>query len=98
VTPFDTHHLLWASQSLVYLDSLAVDGEGNVCVATIAPAGGVTVISPEGKVVRYVESGDVMTTNICFGGPDLRTAYITRSGLGDVAIVPWPNPGLALHG
>ena len=97
VTPFDTHHLLWVSPTLVYLDSLAVDGDGNVCVATIAPAGGVTVISPEGKVVRFVESGDVMTTNICFGGPDLKTAYITRSGVGDVVATQWANPGLALH-
>jgi len=98
VTPFDTHHLLWASPTLVYLDSLAVDGDGNVCVATIAPAGGgVTVISPEGTVVRFVASGDVMTTNICFGGPDLRTAYITRSGVGDVVATQWASPGLALH-
>jgi len=89
--------LLWSSPTLVYLDSLAVDGDGNVCVATIAPVGGVTVISPNGKHVRHVESGDVMTTNICFGGPGLRTAYITRSGLGDVAVVPWACAGLALH-
>jgi gluconolactonase len=81
----------------VYLDSLAVDGEGNVCVATIAPAGGVTVVSPEGKVVRSVESGEEMTTSICFGGPDLRTAYITRSGVGDVVATRWASPGLALH-
>lgn len=97
VTPFDTHHLLWASPTLVYLDSLAVDGDGNVCVATIAPVGGVTVISPDGRSVRRVESGDVMTTNVCFGGPELRTSYITRSGLGDVAVVPWASAGLALH-
>ena len=58
---------------------------------------GITVISPTGDVVRYVESGDVLTTNICFGGPGLRTAYITRSGLGDVAVVPWASTGLALH-
>jgi gluconolactonase len=97
VTPFDTHHLLWSSPTLVYLDSLAVDGDGNVCVATIAPVGGITVISADGKHVRHVESGDVVTTNICFGGPGLRTAYITRSGLGDVAVVPWACAGLALH-
>jgi gluconolactonase len=97
VTPFDTHHLLWSSPTLVYLDSLAVDGDGNVCVATIGPVGGVTVISGDGKHVRHVESGDVMTTNICFGGPGLRTAYITRSGLGDVAVVPWACAGLAPH-
>ena len=97
VTPFDTHHLLWSSPKLVYLDSLAIDGDGNVCVATISPTGGITVISPTGDVVRYVESGDVLTTNICFGGPGLSIAYITRSGLGDVAVVPWASAGLALH-
>ena len=97
VTPFDTHHLLWVSPTLAYLDSLAVDGDGNVCVATIAPVGGITVISPDGRHVRHVESGDVMTTNVCFGGPGLHTAYITRSGLGDVAVVPWASAGLALH-
>ncbi|MEY4400236.1 MAG: hypothetical protein RL072_101 [Actinomycetota bacterium] len=97
VTPFDTHHLLWSSPKLVYLDSLAVDGDGNVCVATIAPAGGVTVISPTGQVVRFVESGDVMTTNICFGGPGLQSAYITRSGVGDVVVTKWASPGLKLH-
>jgi len=47
-------------------------------------------------VVRFVESGDALTTNICFGGPGLGTAYITRSGLGDVAVVPWASAGLAL--
>ena len=55
------------------------------------------MISPTGDVVRYVESGDVLTTNICFGGPGLSIAYITRSGLGDVAVVPWASAGLALH-
>jgi gluconolactonase len=97
VTPFDTHHLLWSSPKLVYLDSLAIDGDGNVCVATISPTGGITVISPTGDVVRFVESGDALTTNICFGGPGLGTAYITRSGVGDVVTTRWAGPGLALH-
>jgi gluconolactonase len=37
-----------------------------------------------------------MTTNIAFGGPDLRTAYITLSGTGRLAAMPWRTPGLAL--
>ena len=37
-------------------------------------------IAPDGEVVEHVPTGDPLTTNICFGGPDLRTAYITLLG------------------
>ena len=38
-----------------YLDSLAVDGDGNVCVGTLG-SGGITSVSPEdGSVVEFVE-------------------------------------------
>ncbi len=57
-------------------DSLAVDSAGNVCVATLVN-GGITVISPDGAVLEHVPTGDPLTTNICFGGADLRTAYVT---------------------
>jgi gluconolactonase len=78
------------------LDSLAVDGSGNVCVATLIN-GGITVISPDGASVEFIPTGDPLTTNICFGGPDLRTAYITLSGQGKLVAMDWPRPGLKLH-
>jgi gluconolactonase len=78
------------------LDSMAVDGAGNVCVATLIN-GGITVISPDGSSVEFVPTGDPLTTNICFGGPDLRTAYITLTGSGKLAAMDWPRPGLKLH-
>jgi gluconolactonase len=77
------------------LDSMAVDGDGNVCVATLIN-GGVTVISPKGEVIDFVATGDIMTTNVCFGGPDLRTAYITLSGTGRLVSTPSPRAGLKL--
>ena len=40
--------------------------------------------------------GDPHTTNICFGGPDLRTAYVTLSGVGELVALDWPEPGLRL--
>jgi gluconolactonase len=40
---------------------------------------------------------DEMTTNICFGGPDLRTAYITLSSVGKLVAMDWPRPGLPLN-
>jgi gluconolactonase len=77
-------------------DSMAVDGAGNVCVATLVN-GGITVISPDGTSVELIPTGDPLTTNICFGGPDLRTAYITLTGLGKLVAMDWPRPGLKLH-
>lgn len=78
------------------LDSLAVDGAGNVCVATLMN-GGITAISPDGSSVEHVPTSDPLTTNICFGGKDLRTAYITLSGKGQLVATEWPRPGLKLN-
>ncbi len=82
------------------LDSLAVDGGGNVCVATLIN-GGVTVISPDGLSVEHVPTLDPLTTNICFGDDDgsgeYRTAYITLSASGRLVKTTWPSPGLRLN-
>jgi gluconolactonase len=78
------------------LDSLAVEACGNICVGDI-PDGGITVISPGGEVIERHPTPDPFTTNICFGGPDLQTAYITLSSLGQLVAKRWPRPGLPLH-
>jgi gluconolactonase len=75
-------------------DSLAVDAVGNVCVATIIN-GGVTIVAPDGTT-RHVPTGDPITTNICFGGPDHRTAWITLSYTGRLVRATWPEAGLPL--
>jgi gluconolactonase len=77
-------------------DSLAVEASGNICIATLI-TGHITVISPAGQMVRQVKMPDVYPTNICFGGPDLRTAYITLSASGQLAVMEWPEPGLRLN-
>jgi gluconolactonase len=77
------------------LDSLAVDADGNVCVATLVN-GGITVLSTFGEVLEHVATGDPLTTNICFGGRDGRTAFITCSGTGRLVAVEWRRPGLKL--
>lgn len=81
---------------LQLFDSLAVDADGNVCVATIAN-GGITTIAPDGSKIEHFPTPDPLTTNICFGGEDLRTAYITLSGSGRLVATEWPRPGLRLH-
>lgn len=86
--------LLAGLPGMQYLDSLGVDGEGHVCVGTLVN-GGITDIAPDGTV-EHVAMPDILVTNICFGGDDLRTAYITASGTGKLLSVDWPRPGLRL--
>jgi gluconolactonase len=77
------------------LDSLAVEESGRVCSATILN-GGITIFSPDGSF-EHVAFPDVLTTNICFGGADMRDAYITLSGTGKLIKARWPRPGLRLN-
>ncbi|MEZ5232449.1 MAG: SMP-30/gluconolactonase/LRE family protein [Acidimicrobiales bacterium] len=91
----DRGALLMADPGENAFDSLSVDGEGHICVATIRD-GGITDIAPDGTWT-HVPTGDRLTTNICFGGPDLRTAFITCSASGTLVRGRWPRPGLRLH-
>ncbi len=77
-------------------DSLCVDAEGNIIVATLVN-GGVTSISPDGSKAEHTPCPDPLTTNACFGGPELRTLYVTLSTTGQlVAFDNWPVAGLKL--
>jgi len=76
-------------------DSLAVEECGNVCVATLV-RGGISVFSPGGELVDFHEAPEGYCTNICFGGRDMRTAYITLSGYGQLFAANWPRPGMRL--
>jgi gluconolactonase len=77
-------------------DSLAVEACGNICCAGLTP-GCITVISPEGFEVETVEMPDAFSTNIAFGGPDMKTAYITLSGSGRLIAMDWPRAGHKLN-
>ena len=90
--------LLYTWSNYELLDSLAVEAEGNVCVATLNRSA-ITVISPAGELVEVVDvapGDDPICTNICFGGPDMKTAWLTLSGTGQLVAMTWPDPGLHL--
>ncbi len=92
--PLPPHgELLAGLPGMQLLDSLAVDGAGNVCVGTLGN-GGITVVSPDGGSVEHVPVDDPLVTNIAFGGPDRRTAYVTASATGRLLAGQWPRPGL----
>ena len=81
----------------VLFDSLAVDGEGWICVATLGTTPGITAFSPDGSESEYFPTPDPLTTNICFGGDDGRTAFVTLSGTGQLVAFDWPREGGVLQ-
>lgn len=84
--------LLAGLGGLQLLDSMAVDSQGWVCVATFMN-GGITAMPPDRSGTVHVEMPDPLPTNICFGGPGMRTAFITLAATGRLAAMTWPRPG-----
>ena len=79
-------------------DGLAIDGQGNICVAQLG-ASGILVVSPEGEKRGFVAvpDNDGFVTRICFGGSDGRDAWICSAGRGRLYKMRWPHRGLALN-
>ena len=89
-------HFIHGSSELALFDSLAVDSEGWINVATIFK-GGITRISPDKSKYEFFPTDDLLTTNICFGGDDLKTAYITLSSTGRLVKTDWDIAGHKLN-
>lgn len=94
-SPFNKGRVIATMPDLQYFDSLAVAASGNICVATILN-GGITTLTPDGDRT-HATFPDPFVTNICFGGEDMRDAWITLSGTGQLAKCRWPEPGLKLN-
>jgi gluconolactonase len=69
-------------------DGMTVDSQGNLYVAaginiprgsdeTLDNKTGIYVISPAGKLLRMIPIPEDLVTNVAFGGPDLKTLYVT---------------------
>ncbi|QLC26498.1 SMP-30/gluconolactonase/LRE family protein [Parasphingopyxis algicola] len=87
--------ILYGAPGYDLYDSLAIEANGNICVATLS-RGGITVLSPDGALIDFVALPDPAVTNIAFGGPDMKTAYITLSLTGRLIKMDWPRRGLKL--
>lgn len=77
-------------------DSLAVEADGTIAVGSIHERPGISRVDPETGAVELVPTPDSKPTNICFTGPDMRTAYITFAEAGALVKCRWPDPGLPL--
>ena len=56
-------------------DGMTIDSEGNVYLT----GNGVTVFSKDGVQIAHIPVAEAWTGNICFGGHDRRTLFITAS-------------------
>jgi len=92
----DSGAVLTNLPGLQWFDSLAVEASGKVCVATLFN-GGISIVDPADGSVAHVPVPDPVTTNICFGGADMRDAWITGSATGRLFRCRWPRPGLKLN-
>lgn len=86
------------------LDSMSMDEEGNLYAISILPhgwdpnsRGGITVVSPLGEILEWIEidvgQPDPLPSNICFGGADRCTAYVTLGGTGRLISCQMRVPG-----
>jgi gluconolactonase len=69
-------------------DGLCIDSQGNLYAAaglhrrrgtheTLDTKAGIHVFSPTGKLLRFIPVPEDTITNCAFGGPDLKTLYVT---------------------
>lgn len=77
-------------------DGMAMDAEGNLFVAHVS-LGSIFVVNPDGETVRrYRSTLGKATTNIAFGGPQGRQAFVTESATGTILTFDWTAPGTVL--
>lgn len=77
-------------------DGMRCDVDGNLYV-TRHGKGTLVKITPTGEVLREIDVLGAKPTNICFGGPDGRTAYVTEVDHGRIVSFRVDRPGLAWH-
>ncbi len=75
-------------------DGMRCDVDGNLYV-TRHGKGTVVKLSPDAKVLKEIDVLGDSPTNICFGGPDGRTAYVTQVKGGRIVQFRVDKPGLA---
>ncbi len=81
-------------------DGMRVDVEGNLYI-TRHGKGTVIKMTPDGTILKEIDVLGTKPSNLCFGGPDGRTVYVTEVDHSRVVTFRVDKPGLAwqrLHG
>ena len=75
------------------MDGMRCDVDGNLYI-TRHGKGTVAIVSPAGKLIREVDVLGKSPTNLCFGGADGRTCYVTEAEKGRLVQFRTERPGL----
>lgn len=75
-------------------DGMRCDVDGNLYIARYGK-GTVVKLSPEGKILREIDVLGAAPSNLCFGGPDGRTVYVTEVKNRRLVQFRVDKPGLA---
>ena len=75
-------------------DGMRCDAKGNLYV-TRHGKGTVVILSPEGKILKEVDVLGANPSNLCFGGPDGRTVYVTEVEHTRIVQFRVEHPGLS---
>lgn len=57
-------------------DGMTIDSQGNIYLT----GDGVTIFNPKGEKIGHIPVPEDWTSNVCFGGKDFKTLFITASG------------------
>jgi sugar lactone lactonase YvrE len=78
-------------------DGAAIDSEGNYWIA-MYEGGRILKLSPTGELLQQIDLPLRCPTAVCFGGPDLRTLYVTSACGGRPAeeLAQYPHSGKVL--
>jgi sugar lactone lactonase YvrE len=75
-------------------DGMRCDIDGNLYITRYAK-GTVVVLSPDGKVLHEIDVLGARPSNLCFGGPDGRTVYVTEVTKQRLVLFRVDRPGLS---
>jgi sugar lactone lactonase YvrE len=75
-------------------DGMRCDIDGNLYITRYGK-GTVVKLSPAGKVLREIDVLGAKPSNLCFGGPDGRTVYVTEVTRQRLVQFRVDRPGLA---
>ncbi|MEL6256409.1 MAG: SMP-30/gluconolactonase/LRE family protein [Bacteroidota bacterium] len=74
------------------MDGMRCDEKGNLYITRYGK-GSIAILNPEGELIREVELKGKNTSNIAFGGPEGKTAYVTLQDRGSVESFETEFPG-----
>jgi gluconolactonase len=78
------------------LDGMCFDAEGRLLIAGCGP-GKIFVLTPDLKsLAETFDLSDPAITNLCFGGDDFRTIFVTQGEAGRLIAIRWQTPGMRL--